>query len=98
MKEDTKRTLAVTVGSLKRQVDEKKFLDVGKGAEKILGVSRNMLVTAVNALKDSGYEKHVVLIGGIDSEEKRTAVAVLAPHGTTYADVMANRSEIQKVS
>jgi hypothetical protein len=88
--------LVSTSEMLKRQVDEKKFLDVGAGVENYVGVSKERLGTAVALLKEQGYEVHRVKIRQIGTG-KETEMKILAPPGTTWGDVQRNRSEIKQI-
>lgn len=82
---------------LKRQVEEKKFLDIGTGQEAHIGISKEKLNVAVAMLKEQGYEVHTVNHPqqgtGFDTKMK-----VLTPPGTTQRDVFLNRDKIQHVA
>ena len=49
-----------TTKMLKDMVDQKQFIDVGKSAELLAGITRTMLNTAVAALEDQGYKMHYI--------------------------------------
>ena len=42
---------------LRSEVDKKRIVDIGEGAEKILGVSRELFDAAIKALVDDGYQE-----------------------------------------
>ena len=72
-----------------------KYLQVGEGVEAQLGISQDRLNTAVEMLKDKGYEKIVVQVDQLGTGEgKKTLIPVLAPAGTTYQEVKDNYSKI----
>lgn len=88
--------LAATTDMLQRQVDSRGYIDVGVGVERHLGISRARLDQAVDALKARGYTVHSVQVPQVGGKGK-TTVKVLAPPGTSYRDVDANKSRIGSV-
>lgn len=42
---------------IRSEVDKKRIVDIGEGAEKILGVSRELFDAAIKALADDGYQE-----------------------------------------
>ncbi len=50
--------LRVTADIIKKNVDEHKFVDVGKGTENHMGISDTQLKTALAILKTEGYKLH----------------------------------------
>jgi DNA-binding CsgD family transcriptional regulator len=94
---DKTAVLGSTADFLKAQVAEKGFLDVGLGVESHLGISKEKLATAVSMLQEEGYELHRVkkpqLGTGKDTEYK-----VLAPPGTTWAEVKNNTDKIGTIT
>lgn len=93
-----------TADFLRRQVEEKKYVDVGdsahlsiyldKESQKPVGPSR--LGAALEVLKDEGYTVTKIQVDGTDKNHK-TTVAVLAPPGTTYRDVTEHKHEIKPI-
>lgn len=77
--------LMATSGMLKREVDDKGFLDIGAGVENHLGISKEKLGAAVALLKEEGYTVHTVQVDQAGTGHK-TNVKVLGPPGTTYRD------------
>lgn len=83
-----------TADDLKRQLETKKYIDIGPGVETEMGVSRTKLNTAAALLKEEGYEVIQVQVPQLGTNNK-TTISVLAPHGTTKKDVYNNMSDIQ---
>jgi DNA-binding NarL/FixJ family response regulator len=81
---------------LKRQVDEKGYIDIGAGVENHLGVSSTKLNTAAAILQEKGYEVHKVQVDQLGTKDK-TTFKVLAPPGTTYRDVASNTNKIRQI-
>lgn len=65
-----------TVNMLKKQIDEKKYLDVGAGVESHLGVSRTKLNTAIAELEMQGYKLAYVKVEQLGTG-KKTSIKVL---------------------
>lgn len=86
--------LRTTAASLKRQVDEKKFVDVGSGNENYFGVSAPRLTTALAILKDEGYQVHRVKVDQMGTNHQ-TEYKVLCPPGTTQKEAWLNRYNIK---
>lgn len=89
--------LTVTKNMLKEQVDEKGFVDVGKGNENYLGISPERLNVALEMLREDGYEIHSVNIPqagtGFDTKTK-----VACRPGTTQKEAWMNRENIQPLT
>lgn len=94
--QDKLDVLQATSAMLKKEVDEKKFVDIGTGVERHLGISKDKLATAVAVLKEQGYTVHTVQVDQLGTSNK-TLVKVLAPPGTEYRDVKAARHEIRQI-
>ena len=69
-------------------------LDIGAGVEKHMGISKDRLKTAVEMLKDDGYEVYNLQVEQLGTG-KYTTVKVLAPPGSDYATISKNRDKIQ---
>lgn len=93
---DKPDVLATTSAMLSEQVDTRGYIDVGVGVERHLGISRDKLDKAIDRLKEQGYEVHSVQVDQLTGKGK-TTVKVLAPPGTSYADVKANRDKIRSI-
>jgi hypothetical protein len=85
--------------TLRSNVEDKGYVDVGFGAGMRLGVSQVTFHAAVNSLKDEGFVVHMIHAAQEgSSNDKKTTLKVLAPAGTTYKDVVVNRSNISPVT
>ena len=94
-----RESLDAVTKRLEDEMERKRFLDIGEGVERNLGVSKEKLSAAVKNLTDSG--DYVVLpsykLAQPTNPGKFTTVKILAPAGTTYADVKNNLSELKSV-
>lgn len=90
--------LFATSDMLKKQVEEKGYIDVGDGVETYLDISKERLKSAVEVLKERfGFTVHTVPQPQI-STGKDTRRKVLAPPGTTQKDVFLNRDKIRLIT
>lgn len=99
--------LQQTADMLKRQVDEKKFIDVGAFVEKDLpignnpesriGISSDKFNTALSMLKEEGYSVHPLMLRQVGTGEL-TRYKVLVGPGVTKKDVYANRENIRLIA
>lgn len=99
-KDNSKReTLDAVTERLANEMERKRYLDIGEGVETNLGVSKERLAAAVKNLTDTG--EYVVLphytIEQPTNPGKYTTIKILAPAGTTYADIKNNLSELKSV-
>jgi uncharacterized protein (DUF433 family) len=83
---------------LKGQVDKKKYIDVGRGVEYQIGITKSKLATAVEVLKEQGYAVHTIYIPQLSAPGKWTNTKVLAPPGTPLAEVNKNRAQIKQIT
>jgi hypothetical protein len=93
---DKVKVLDATSDMLARQLEKdpsKPYLDIGTGVELHAGVSRSKLDNAVAVLREKGYEVRNVQIDQLGTNNK-TTIKVLAPPGTTYADIKRNEAGI----
>ena len=94
-----RESLDAVTKRLEGEMERKKYLDIGEGVERNLGVSKEKLSAAVKNLTDSG--DYVVLsnykLPQPTNPGKFTTVKILAPAGTTYADIKNNLSELKSV-
>lgn len=86
-----------TANMLKNQVKEKTYIDIGVGIEHHIGVPASKISAAVALLKNQGYEVHSVQVDQLGTNNK-TIIKVLAPPGTKYADVAANKDKIRQIA
>jgi hypothetical protein len=93
---DKADAIQTTANMLKRQVDQKKYIDIGSGVEHQVGVTATRLKTSVAVLQEQGYQVHPIKVqqGGTG---KYTTMKVLTPPGTTLDEVRRNRAEIRQI-
>lgn len=76
-----------TADFLKKQVDEKGMIDVGKGVEYSLNISSERLNKAVEMLKKEGYEVYGGRMPQVNNPGKQTTLKVLCPPGTEHKEI-----------
>lgn len=79
---------------LKKQVAKNPYLDVGKGVELQLGVSRTQMKPALALLKEQGYKVNYVKVEQATNPGKYTSVQVLTKDDVSYSDIYKNRDKI----
>ena len=94
---DKADVLISTKNMLKAQVDEKGFIDVGKGVENYIGVTSTRLDTAITMLRGQGYELHQVKVKQLGTGHE-TRMKVLGPPGSTQKDVWQHPEKIQQIT
>lgn len=94
MKDRANRTVMLA-NELKKQVDEKKYLDVGVGVEYQLNVTNNQLKTAVAMLEEQGYKKHTLKVEQATNPGKKTTVLVLTKDDVPIKEVYDNRDKVR---
>lgn len=82
-----------TADVLKEELTKHPYLDIGVGSEAYLGVSRTRLKTAVELLKEQGYETKEIYVEQLGTG-KQTTVLVLCKEGTDIRDIYNHRDEI----
>ena len=91
---EARKTLSEkTKDFLKEQVDQKKLVEVGKGVELELHISREKLDSAIRQLTDEGYKIYPVRVEQLTNPGKWTTLTVLATPDSEYKDVYANKFE-----
>ena len=96
LKDDTQtrnEILKSTAEMLRAQVDQHKYIDVGKGVELHMGVSAEKLKAARRILEDEGYKLHYVDVEQLGTG-KMTKMKVLSKPDTTFKEVWDNRDKI----
>ena len=78
-------SLKATTENLKAELENKPFLDVGKGTNLYMGISDTKLRVSLSMLKDEGYEVHPVKLPQLGTD-KMTTYRVLAKPGTPWID------------
>lgn len=86
-----------TADILKEAVKEKQLIDIGKGTELHLGLTRTKLDAAVEKLQMEGYTVHYLRVPQMATGHE-TSMKVLAPPDTKWTDVNSNKHNIQMVN
>lgn len=79
---------------LRKQVDEKKFLDVGMSRIKGTAISKHAFHTALTVLKDEGYQVHFMRLEHMDTVDNASVLKVLVGPDVTEKDTFINRGNI----
>lgn len=95
---DKVNALQTTANMIKSHVDEKGMIDIGKGVEHHVGVTRTRLDTAVAILKEQGYTVHTIHVQQANLPGQFTPMKVLAKPGISDRDVKTNRSQIKQIT
>lgn len=82
-----------TADLLEKDVNERSYIDVGKGVENQLNVTRTSLNNSLQMLKDKGYKVYYVQTEQLGTG-KKTTIQVLAKPDSTYSEVFKNREHI----
>lgn len=98
-------TMQQTVEMLKRQVEEKEFVDVGAQVQRDLpigdspgiGISKDKFDTSLAMLREEGYSVHPVRIKQVGTGDF-TKFRVLVKPGVTQKDVFLNQDKIKLIS
>lgn len=95
---DKVNALFTTSNMIKAHVDEKGMVDIGKGVEHHLGVTKDRLKASVAILKEQGYTEHTVYIPQANLPGQFTPMLVLAKPGITGKEVQRNRANIKQIT
>lgn len=76
-----------TTDFLKKKCDEKGMIDVGKGVEIELNISKERLDTALYGLKRQGYKVYTGGIKQVTNPGQQTIQRVLCPPGTEHKEI-----------
>ena len=95
---DKVTALQTTSNMIKSHADSKGMIDIGKGVEHHIGVTRTRLDTAVAVLKEQGYTVHTIHIEQANLPGQFTPMKVLAKPGISARDVKTNRSQIKQIT
>lgn len=79
---------------LKKQVEERKYLDVGEGVNLQLNVSKEQMKAAIELLKQEGYTYHRISVPQASDPTQKTNVVVLTKDDVSYSEVYKNRDQI----
>lgn len=94
---DKTKVTEATANILKDAVAEKKYIDIGAGVERHMGITSTKLSSAVARLKDEGYTVHYLKVEQLGTG-RFTSLKVLAAPGTEWKEVNDNRDKIQQVA
>lgn len=89
-----------TANTIKKAVDEKGMIDIGKGVENELGIKREKLNQAITLLEMEGYHKLGARVPQVTNKGQMTTIQVIAPPETPYkinADGKKVSSEVYKL-
>lgn len=86
--------LLTTRDMLKESLADGGYLDIGKGSELHMGVSRGNINTAAAMLKDEGYKVFYLQVEQ-QATGKNTNTMVLAPPGKSYSDLLKERDQVK---
>jgi predicted transcriptional regulator len=89
--------LTAVTGKLKEEVAEKKYLDVGTGAEQYIGISDTKFKAAIAKLKEEGYKVYFVKFVQLGTGKETTYKILTAP-GVGYSEVYQNRFDIKQIA
>lgn len=80
--------LQATAAMLRRQIDEKNFIDVGAHVENQLNISDTKLKTAVAVLREEGYKLHYIKVTQLGTGNQ-TTFKILSKPDVPWKDVNA---------
>ena len=86
-----------TVDVLKKNVDAKKYIDVGKGVEYQLDISKGKLDKAVAKLKELGYKLFYLRETQLGTG-KETSIRVLTKPDVEWSELSKNRDQIKQIN
>lgn len=86
-----------TADMLRQHVNEKKWIDVGIGTEKYMGISKEKLGNAVSMLKQEGYVLHRVKVPQLGTSFE-TEHKILGLPGTTWGDAKKNQDNFKTIT
>ncbi len=95
---DNKDAIQTTANMLRDEVASKQYIDVGKGVEHQIGITKTRLETAVQVLKDEGYAIHKLFVPQANLPDQFTQMVVLAKPGTTREEVNANKLNVKQIT
>jgi len=88
------KSIDTLTDGLKGLVDEKEYLDIGKGTEVQLGISKERLNAAVNNLKEDGYNVNYIQVNqATGAAGQKTTIKVLSKDDDVKS-IYANREKI----
>ena len=76
-----------TADALRKEINERGMIDVGKGVERSLGVSRGKLEEALYILQQEGYPIYGGGVPQVTNKGRQTILKVVCPPGTEHKDI-----------
>ena len=76
-----------TANFIKEQINKKGMIDVGKGVELELGISREKLDQALKILEDEGYPIYGGRVPQATNPNQKTTLKVICPPGTEHKNI-----------
>ena len=92
-----KDSLQKTVEALRSNVNDERYIDVGVGVERYLGVSKEKLATAVAVLTEEGYTLNVYKTPQLGTSNE-TTMKILTPPGVTYSEFFKHPERIKNLN
>lgn len=84
--------------TLEGAVKRSKYIDVGKGVEIQMGISKEKLKSGLNTLVESGeYEVHNLRIAQVTDKNNSTPVKVLTKKGVERSEIYKNMDKVRPV-
>lgn len=91
---DKATKIDTTAAVLRDLVAEHKYVDVGRGVEQLMGVTRNNLNTSIAQLKEEGYKIHYLKVPQLGTG-KDTTNKILTSADVNTPEVSKNRTQIR---
>ena len=85
------------VDKFKDVLNEDFYIDISKGQEAKVGLSREDFLTCIRALTADGYIKETVYIDHVNDKTVKSKVDVLAPKNATSGDIWDNIEQLATV-
>lgn len=90
--------LVNTANFLKDQVDKSGgYIDVGRGSEQSVNVSRQKMLTALSLAAQDGYNVHYIKVPQLGTNHETTTI-VLGPPNTKTSDIYKNLDKIKNIN
>ena len=81
------------INMLKKAVDDQRYIDVGAGVEKYLGVSNQKMKNAVLLMEEQGYKVHTIYQQQ-QGTGQRTRIKILTKDDVSYGEVAGNKDKL----
>lgn len=83
------------VNALREQVDDKLYLDIGKGVGPQMGITDTKLKNAVYQLEQEGYKVQTIKVEQATNPRQKTTIQVLTKDDVPWQEVNENREKIR---